>query len=89
MGWLGSHGYSYTSLTEDLLTIWKGPAILFVIIKPECEEYVKIYQVSFSFSLFLSERQSWKNSIRSRGCVQKAWQSENGIQKPWQSENVK
>jgi len=50
MEWLGCHGYSYTSLTEDPLTIWKGPAILVVIIKLECVEYRKIRQGSlFSF----------------------------------------
>lgn len=41
MEWFCCHGYSYTSLTEDPLTIWKGPAILFVIIKLECVEYRK------------------------------------------------
>lgn len=55
MEWLGCHGYSYTSLTEDPLTVWKGPAILFVIIKLECVEYRKI-RSGFLFFLAICKR---------------------------------
>lgn len=55
MEWLGCHGYSYTSLTEDPFTIWKGPAILFVIIKLECVEYRKI-RSGFLFFLAICKR---------------------------------